>query len=113
MEATVLQRPAASPLLWTVDMAARTIALLRERIRSRQYVMTLHAEEELINDGLSIFDVESAILAGSIIQTQVDRQRGDRKHLIRGQTLDGSDSLTVVAKLGPTGKLVILTVYLD
>ena len=35
---------------------------MRDKIRSRQYVMTLHADEEMDEDGLSIFDVESAIL---------------------------------------------------
>jgi hypothetical protein len=32
---------------------------MREKIRRRQYVMTLHAEEEMDDDSLTIFDVES------------------------------------------------------
>lgn len=37
---------------------------MQEKIRARQYVMTLHAEEEMNDDGLSIFDIERGILTG-------------------------------------------------
>jgi hypothetical protein len=33
-----------------------------EKIRTNQYVMTLHAEEEMDNDDLSVFDIESCVL---------------------------------------------------
>ena len=33
-------------------MYARVLGQMREKIRTRQYVMTLHAEEEMDNDGL-------------------------------------------------------------
>lgn len=35
---------------------------IREKIRYRQYIMTLHAEEEMNNDDLTIYDIESCIL---------------------------------------------------
>jgi hypothetical protein len=38
----------------------------------RQYVVTLHAEEEMDNDGLSIFDIEHGILTGKIFERQKD-----------------------------------------
>ncbi|WP_353740573.1 DUF4258 domain-containing protein [Desulfoferrobacter suflitae] len=47
---------------------------MREKIRTRQYVMTVHAEEEMDEDGLSIFDVERCILTGEIIARQKDRR---------------------------------------
>jgi len=34
----------------------------KERIRINSYVVTLHGEEEMDKDELSIFDVESAVL---------------------------------------------------
>lgn len=86
---------------------------MREKIRQRLYVMTTHAEEEMDNDGLTIFDVESIILTGEVIERQRDRRTGEAKYLIRGETLDGSRTAVVVGKLGPTDKLVILTVYAD
>ena len=89
----------------------RVLATMRDRVRMRQYVLTLHAEEEMEIDGLSILDVESAILSGRIVESQVDRAWGDRKYLVRGRPLEGDDTVVVVAKLGPTSKLVIVTVY--
>jgi len=84
---------------------------MQERVRTRRYVMTLHAEEEMDDEDLSIFDIERGILTGKIIERQRDRDTAEWKYLIEGQTLSG-DTLTVVAKLSMTGKLVIITVYL-
>jgi hypothetical protein len=83
---------------------------MRDKIRTRQYIMTLHAEEEMEDDGLSIFDVESVILTGSISERQKDKRTADWKYLINGQTLAGND-VTIVSKLSVTGKMVIITVY--
>jgi hypothetical protein len=57
---------------------------MRERIRTRHYVMTLHAEEEMDEDGLTIFDVERGILTGKIIERQKDHNLGDWKYLVQG-----------------------------
>ncbi|MBX3059739.1 MAG: DUF4258 domain-containing protein [Anaerolineae bacterium] len=84
---------------------------MRDGIRKRQYVMTLHAEEEMADDGLTIFDVERAILTGTIVERQEDHHSGEWKYLIVGQSVNGQ-ILTVVAMLSVTSKLVIITVYL-
>jgi hypothetical protein len=86
---------------------------MRAKIRNRQYVMTVHAWEELDSDGLSVFDVENAILSGRIAERQTDQPWGDRKYVVRGRPLEGDGAVVVVAKLGPTGDLVILTVYTE
>ena len=83
---------------------------MRELIRSLEYVMTIHGEEEMENDKLSILDIENAVLTGEIVERQRDENTAELKYLITGKTLDDSD-VTVVAKLGLTGKLVIVTVY--
>jgi len=36
----------------------RILKRMREKIRNSQYVMTLHTEEEMNADGLTIYDVE-------------------------------------------------------
>ncbi len=92
-------------------MYDRVLNQMRERIRSREYVMTLHAEEEMDDDNLSIFDVEHGILTGRIVERQTDRVTVEKKYLVEGETLAG-DLVVVVAKLSITGKLVIITVYL-
>ncbi len=51
-------------------MFERILKQMQEKIRTRQYIMTLHAEEEMDDDELTIFDVERAILTGKIIERQ-------------------------------------------
>lgn len=75
--------------------------------------MTLHAEEEMEEDGLSILDVENALLAGSIVGQQTDRRSKERKYVVRGRSVDDTQTVVVVVKFGPTGLLVILTVYAE
>ena len=94
-------------------MAKRILQKIQEKIRKRLYLMTLHAEEEMDSDSLTIFDVESVILTGEIIEQQRDRKTGERKYVVRGETLERGQAAVVVSKFGATDKLVILTVYVD
>ena len=91
-------------------MYERILNQLREKVRTRQYVMTLHADEEMDEDDLSIFDVESAILSGKIIERQKDQSSGEWKYLVSGESLTG-ESVFVVTKIGLTDKLIFITVY--
>jgi hypothetical protein len=70
----------------------------------------LHAEEEMDDDELSIFDVERCILTGEIIERQKDRDTEEWKYVIEGQSIAG-DKVGTVTKLSITGKLIIITVY--
>ena len=92
-------------------MFERILKRMRDKVRKRQYVMTLHAEEEMNNDDLTIYDVERGILTGEILERQKDRVTAEWKYRIRGETVYGGE-MEVVAKLSPTGKLVIITVYI-
>ena len=83
---------------------------MREKVRTRQYIMTLHAEEEMNDDDLSIFDIESGILTGKITERQKDKITSEWKFLVSGRSLAG-DKIAVITKLSPTGKLIIITVW--
>ncbi|MCI5150124.1 MAG: DUF4258 domain-containing protein [Candidatus Electrothrix sp. MAN1_4] len=83
---------------------------MREAIRTRNYIMTLHAEEEMDDDDLSIFDIERIILTGTIIEQQKDQVTEEWKYLIEGDSIS-KELAVVVAKISITGKLVIITVY--
>jgi hypothetical protein len=83
---------------------------IRDRVRTRQYVVTLHAEEEMDADGFSIYDVEHAILGGTLKARQRDPTSGEWKYRLTGSALDGR-LMRVIVKLSVTGKLVIITVY--
>jgi hypothetical protein len=74
---------------------------MREKVRRRLYVMTTHAEEEMDNDGLTIFDVESVILTGEIIERQRDRRTREHKYLVRGETVDGTRTAVWSANWAP------------
>lgn len=91
-------------------MFERILKRMREMVRKRQYVMTYHARKEMNDEGLIIYDVEHGILTGQILERQKNRVTAEWKYRIRGETIDG-DEVEVIAKLSPTGKLVIITVY--
>lgn len=83
---------------------------MQEMVRTSRYVMTVHGADEMEADGLTVYDVERCVLTGRIVQRQRDRVTGEWKYLVQGQTL-GGDSAVVVGRIGPTGKLVVITVY--
>ena len=86
-----------------VKLFPDTLKQLKECVRYNEYVATLHAEEEMDEDELSIFDIERAILTGEIVERQKDEEKPEWKYLVRGQTVD-EGQVIVVAKISPTGK---------
>jgi len=88
----------------------RILTEIRDKIRLRQYIMTVHAEEEMKDDELSIFDLERCVLTGEITERQKDKETGEWKYLVEGQSVTNS-KIMVVVKISPTGKLVFLTTY--
>ncbi len=84
---------------------------MRDKIRNSEYILTTHGEEEMDNDSLSIYDVERCILTGRILERQKDKVTAELKYRINGKALSGGE-IEVVAKLSPTGKLVIITGYM-
>jgi hypothetical protein len=89
-----------------------TINLFRDLVRALEYIVSLHAAEELEDDGLSILDLENIVLAGEIVERQRDTKTRETKCIVRGRTLAGVTAETVV-KLGATGKLYFITVYVE
>ena len=84
---------------------------MRDLVRSLNYVVSIHAAEELEDDNLTILDLENIILTGKIVERQRDAQTREVKTVVRGSTLGGREAETVV-KVGPTGTLFVITVYL-
>ncbi|MEK6690729.1 MAG: DUF4258 domain-containing protein [Nitrospirota bacterium] len=91
-------------------MFDRILKEMRDKIRKREYVMTIHGEEEMNNDYLTIYDVESCILTGKTLERQKDKETAEWKYRINGKSISGGE-VEVIVKLSPTGKLVIITVY--
>ena len=91
-------------------MYDRILKRMQEAIRNRQYIMASHAEEEMDDDDLSIFDIEHIVLTGKIIERQKDQITEEWKYLIESESFS-SELTVVVAKMSITGKLVIITVF--
>lgn len=93
-------------------MFERMLRRFRDHVRRGDYLLTIHADEEMDADELSGFDVEAAILSGQVVERQRDRATREAKYVIRGKGLD-DQPIGVVVKIGPTGRMVVLTVYRD
>ncbi len=93
-------------------MYLRILKKLLDCIRHNQYVVSVHAVEELEEDDLSIFDLERAVLNGDIVERQKDKKSGEWKYVVRGNAIDGRQ-VVVITKFGPTGKAIIITVFED
>jgi hypothetical protein len=91
-------------------MFDRILKVMQDRVRKKDYIMSIHAEEEMENDELTIYDVECGILNGKVLDRQRDKDTAEWKYKVNAQTISGGE-VEVIAKLSPTGKLVIITVY--
>jgi len=92
-------------------MTQVSISHLRHLIRTLRYVVSTHAADELEDDNLTVFDLESIILTGQIVERQRDKTTRETKYVVHGSTLDGQ-AAEVAVKVGHTGKLFVITVYL-
>ena len=89
----------------------QTTSRIRHLIRRLNYVVSTHSAEELEDDNLSVLDLENIALTGQIIERQRDVKTREAKYVIAGTTLEG-DAAEAVVKVAPTGRLIVLTVYL-
>jgi len=62
-----------------------TFQQIQQRIIDRNYYMSSHAEEKMVDDGLERKDIENAILKGRIEKKLTIDSRGTR-YRIEGQT---------------------------
>jgi hypothetical protein len=86
------------------------IERIREKIRLRQYDMTVHAVEEMAEDGLDIVDMEHAVLTGRVARIERNDPRGN-KHVIEGMAADGVTRVGVVGRFTGSGRYLIITAY--
>ncbi|MBL7133972.1 MAG: DUF4258 domain-containing protein [Phycisphaerae bacterium] len=91
-------------------MYERILSRMRRLVLEQQYIVTLHADEEMNADDLTVYDVERAILTGNILERQRDTASSEYKYRLRGRALDGTP-MGIVAKISITNKLVFITVY--
>ncbi len=91
-------------------MYSRILNRMRQLVLEQRYIVTLHADEEMSDDRLSVYDLENVVLSGTIVERQRDVLTSQCKYRICGQTTDGSQA-EVVARISVTDKVVFITVY--
>ena len=72
--------------------------------------MTMHAVEEMAEDGLDIVDMEHAVLTGRVARIERDDPRGN-KYVIEGMAADGMTRVGVVGRFTGGGRYLIITTY--
>ena len=86
-----------------------SIERIRLKIIKRQYYLSSHAEEEMLEDGLERYDIEYAILKGRIEKRLTHDVRGTR-YRIEGPVPDGRVT-HVICRFHMSRDLLIITVY--
>jgi hypothetical protein len=82
---------------------------IRQKIIDRNYYLSSHAEEEMLDDGLERKDVENAILKGRIEKKMTRDVRGTR-YRIEGPAIDGR-LIYVLCRFREDTNLIIITLY--
>jgi hypothetical protein len=90
---------------WFVSAIER----IQRKVRSRDYYLSSHAEEEMADDRFDRDDVEYAILHGFVEKKLTRDPRGTR-YRIQGPARDGR-LMHVVCRFQETANLIIITVY--
>ena len=91
-------------------MPHRLIDRIREKIRLREYDMTVHAMEEMAEDDLDILDIEESVLCGRVVRRNIRDPLGP-KYTIEGLALDNEKLVGVVGRFSSSSRFLIITVY--
>ncbi|MFN0243441.1 MAG: DUF4258 domain-containing protein [Planctomycetota bacterium] len=82
---------------------------MRNLIRRGRYVMTIHGFAEMVDDDLTLAEIEYCVLMGTIVERQRDRETREWKYLVRRRL--ASEAVVTVLKFGAPDMLVIITTY--
>jgi hypothetical protein len=91
-------------------MAHGILGRVRAAILRGEYDVTFHALEEMAEDNLVVFDLENAVLDGTIQKIETDDVRGPR-YTIVGPSAGGKTQVGVVGRFKETGVFLVVTVY--
>jgi hypothetical protein len=91
-------------------MYPRILQQIQAFIRQGAYVLSVHVENELEDDGFTDQDLETAILNGAIVRRERDNI-GRPKYVIEGTVLDGRGLTAVVQPFQIRQLVVIVTAY--
>ena len=82
---------------------------IKSSIKNDKYIISKHADDERMNDNLTINEIEESIVNGSILESYPEDKRG-HSCLVVGFTSEGKPVHVVCGKSDDT--LIIVTVYI-
>ncbi len=91
-------------------MSRHILEKIRLAILNGNYDLTSHAIDEMVEDFLSIYDIESAIFTGQMTKIETDDPRGIRYTVI-GYAKDRKTEVGVVGCFPEQNVYLIITVY--
>ena len=90
------------------ESSVSRISDIQALVRNGLYYLTEHVDDEALEDGFDIYDIENGILTGKIRKTWPK----EGKFEIVGKSLDGRP-IGAICRLTQGGKVRIITVYED
>ncbi len=87
----------------------RILRKIKQSVIDRNYYLSSHAEEEMLDDDIERKDIENAILNGHIEKKLTQGVRGTR-YRIEGPAMDGR-LIHVLCRFKESANLIIITVY--
>jgi len=91
-------------------MLQKILANVQQAVRNGDYHMTHHSSEEMAEDELTIFDIESALLNGRITRKEKGFLYGP-KYTIKGRGTDAQTEIAVIGRFTETKSFLIITLY--
>lgn len=91
-------------------MASHVLERIRALVRELRYEVTDHAWNEMVEDGLLLVDVETAILTGAIVREEKGDPRGT-VYVVEGLAADHGTSVGVVIRFNERENVLVITAY--
>lgn len=91
-------------------MKQKILERIRDCIRIGRYELTLHANDEMVDDDLDILDIEYSILSGQMVKVERDALQ-DVKYTIHGIGRISEIPIGTVGRFTASGKYRIITAY--
>lgn len=85
-----------------------TVEQVRKSAAARDYVLSLHADQERLTDGLSVDELESAMKSAELLEDYPTDPRGSSCLLLSAA---GAGPIHLVCGLTRQGRVVVITVY--
>ena len=84
------------------------ITEIQALVRNGLYYLTEHADDEAMQDGFNIYDIENGILTGKVRKTWPKEEKLE----VVGKSLNGRE-IGIVCRITLGGKVRVITVYQD